>query len=110
MLIVVTVFSSAPQTILILYAMRRCPATASDVIDMPGRGTVSFLIVGNIAAWIQRTMQVGDKRYSIYSRNVGHFREMFVHTFLLTDLGSLNTYTISEMAALFSLFTDVRLY
>lgn len=43
--------------------MRRYPATADDVTSMPGRGTFSFLIVGNIAAWIQRTMQVRLRAY-----------------------------------------------
>lgn len=45
------------QTILILYAMRRHPSSPRDVSEMPGRGTFSFLIIGNVAAWVQRTMQ-----------------------------------------------------
>ena len=48
------------QTILIMHAMRRYPSTLSDLTNMPGRGTFTFLIIANLAAWIQQTMQVKE--------------------------------------------------
>lgn len=41
-----------------MLAMRRYPSTVNDVINMPGRGTFTFLVIGNLAAWVQRTMEV----------------------------------------------------
>ena len=52
----VALIQTAVQTILILFGMRRYPATVEHSILMPGRGTFTFLIVGNLSVWIMRTV------------------------------------------------------
>ena len=47
---------TAVQTLLILVSLRRYPASLDDAKNMPGRGTLAFLIVGNLSVWILRTI------------------------------------------------------
>lgn len=44
------------QSMLILCALRRYPSAEEHVTKMPGRGTVAFLIVGNVSDWVLRTV------------------------------------------------------
>ena len=52
----VALVQTAVQTILVLFSMRRYPATVEHSIQMPGRGTFTFLIVGNLSVWVIRTV------------------------------------------------------
>ena len=35
--------------------MRRYPSEVRHVVDMPGRGFITFLVIGNVTVWILRT-------------------------------------------------------
>lgn len=48
------------QVILVMSGMRRYPSKASHVTDMPGRGLLTFLVVGNVAVWVFRTVQAKE--------------------------------------------------
>ena len=47
---------TAVQTLLILVSLRRYPVSLKDAKEMPGRGTLAFLILGNLSVWILRTV------------------------------------------------------
>jgi Otopetrin len=48
------------QVILIMSGMRRYPSKREHVSSMPGRGFITFLLVGNVSVWIYRTMQAKE--------------------------------------------------
>ncbi|ESO12669.1 hypothetical protein HELRODRAFT_159246 [Helobdella robusta] len=48
-------FQTAIQTLLIFVSLRRYPISVEDAHEMPGRGTIAFLIVGNLSVWVLRT-------------------------------------------------------
>jgi hypothetical protein len=43
------------QAMLILFALRRYPATKEHVTKMPGRGWFAFLLIGSIGSWLLRS-------------------------------------------------------
>ena len=48
------------QTLLVIDAMQRYAKTRQHEIEMIGRGSISFLIIANVAMWIYKTMVIKD--------------------------------------------------
>lgn len=46
--------------LLTLSGLRRYPSERSHLVDMPGRGSLTFLIIGNVTVWIVRTALVKE--------------------------------------------------
>lgn len=53
---VVACVQTVVQSMLILCALRRYPCSEEHVTNMPGRGTIAFLIVGNLSVWVLKTV------------------------------------------------------
>lgn len=45
------------QVVLVASGLRRYPSKRKHLDEMPGRGSITFLIIGNVVVWICRTMQ-----------------------------------------------------
>lgn len=55
---IISAVETLVQAMLILCAVRRYPASEEHVRTMPGRGTFTTLIVGNVSVWVLRTALV----------------------------------------------------
>jgi len=53
---VLAAIESLVQSMFILSALRRYPSKLSHLTDMPGRGTLAFIVIANISIWILRTI------------------------------------------------------
>ena len=60
---IVAVIQALLQTIFIIDGMRRHSINAEQIEKKPGRGTITFLIVANVAAWVFKTFQ--EKNLSV---------------------------------------------
>jgi Otopetrin len=59
------------QVLLVLSGMRCYPSKRSHLVDMPGRGVITFLIIGNVSLWILRTGLAREMSPSVQARYYG---------------------------------------
>ena len=67
-----SIAQTAVQTLLIFISLRRYPATIDQATEMPGRGTMAFLIVGNLSVWILRTILCKSLQLPVQMNFFGH--------------------------------------
>ena len=66
------------QLLLVLGGLRLYSATKENLKEMPGRGTITFLIIGNITLWVFRTIQVKEIEMGIQEDFYGTLAWLFI--------------------------------
>jgi hypothetical protein len=76
-------FHTISQLLLILAGLRKYSATKENLQQMPGRGTITFLIIGNITLWVFRTVQVKEVEMGIQEQFYGQLAWLFIMSLCL---------------------------